>query len=205
MNRTWRTGVVPLYLTGYRKTANSLSSDFSRMARRRLAVLCYVSRRFPETPAAVLSLARGRLRAVIAAEAFRRKMVFRGLAELARACRLAFVCALEVVAVDLAGRIRRSVRFGRSSRRGQQPDLEFFYYDPEAPAAVPRRPFEKRKLDALGKAEETFFQSARPLPAPGGLRGDFSSGRAGGRRPSPSVRADPAASTVPRNSLPRRQ
>ncbi|WP_340110477.1 glycosyltransferase family 2 protein [Pikeienuella sp. HZG-20] len=162
MNRTWRVCVAPLHLTGYRVTENSLSSDFSRMARRRFAVLRHVSERFPETPAAVLSLAEGRLRAVLATQAFRRNMIGQGLAELARACRLAPLCALEIAAVDLAARVRGRVRsaLGRASSRGARTGADFFACDPASPAKPPPRPLETRRLEALGKIEEEFFRSA---------------------------------------------
>lgn len=165
MNRTWRAEVVPRYMTGYRETANSLSSDFSRMARRRFAVLRHVSERYPETPASVLSFAEGRLRAILANQAFRRSQTGQGLSELSRACRLAPLCTLEFTVVDLAARMRGRVRsIGGGSARNAGSGRDFFECDPASPVGLPSRPFEKRRLDALGQIEEAFFRSARPQP-----------------------------------------
>ena len=160
MNRTWQARVVPLYLTGYRQVATSLSADFSRMARRRFAVLRHVSERFPETPPGVLSLAEGRLRAILANQAFRRGQAAQGLAELARACRLAPLPALEIAGVDLAARLRRRLRPAGSG--DARPGRDFFACDPASPVTRPPRPLERRRLEALGETEEAFFRSSRP-------------------------------------------
>lgn len=163
MNRTWQVRVVPRYLVGYRQMATSLSADFSRMARRRFAVLRHVSERFPETPATVLAQAEGRLRAILAIQAFRRGQTGQGLAELARACRLAPFCALEIAGVDLAARLRKRLRSAtaRGNSGDVRPGRDFFDCDPASPVAMPPRPLEKRKLEALGKTEEAFFRAGQ--------------------------------------------
>lgn len=165
MNRTWLAQLVPLYLTGYRQTAGSRSSDIDHAARGRFVVLRHVARQFPETPEAVLVLAEGRARAILASQAFRQNKIAQGLAELAWACRLAPFYAIEIAAVDLAGRVRGRARsaIGRFFSRDTRAGKDFFDCDPASPVGLPPRPLEKRKLEALGKTEEAFFRS---VPSP---------------------------------------
>lgn len=161
MNRSWRVKAVPLYLTGYRQVGESRSSDYERAARGRFAVLDLVAERFPETPDAVLSLAESRIRAIMAAQAFRQRRVVRGMIELARACRRAPVYALEFAAIDLATRLLGGIRSALRGRTGpaERRGKDFFACDPADPVILPPRPIEKRKLRALSEMEESFFQA----------------------------------------------
>jgi hypothetical protein len=162
MSRNWLVCAVALYLTGYRTSADSLSANFERMLRCRFSVLNYVRQRFPETPAAVLNLAEGRLRAVVAAEAFRRGKLAQGTAELARACRLAPLIGLEMLAVDWLGRIRRRALGSiRDSFHGGGESVSFLNFDPSSSFRTAlSRSLERRQLAALANTEEEFFNAA---------------------------------------------
>lgn len=162
MNRNWRVQVVPFYLTGYRQVGESRSSDYERAARGRFAVLRLVALRFPDTPRAVLALAEGRIRAIMAAQAFRQLNLVRGTIELARACRCAPFCALEFTAIDLATRLRGAIKSAPRARTGAATGRgkDFFECDPAALVAQPPRPIEKRRLRELSKTEEDFYRAS---------------------------------------------
>lgn len=158
ISRKWRVVAVPRYLTGYRVVENSLSSDFEHMARRRLAVLRHVSESFPETPSTALLLAEGRIRAMVAVQAFRRYKLWQGLSEMVRALHLAPLCTLEIVAANTGANVRSFIGSGRghASDRLEKPNTNFFDCDPASPVGPPRRPVETRKLRQLAGAEEWF-------------------------------------------------
>lgn len=165
MNRYWRVGVVPFYLTGYREVATSLSADFSRMALRRFAVLRHVRERFPETPDTVFAAAEGRLRAILATQALRRNRIGQGMGEFARAFRKAPSCAVELVSVDTAARLRNGLRSATGRQASSGPGQGFYRYDPASGAdSVPRRPYEQRMLNTIAGTEEAFFQSSAFRP-----------------------------------------
>lgn len=165
MNRYWRVGAVPLYLTGYREVATSLSADFSRMALRRFAVLRHVRERFPETPEAVFTSAEGRLRAILASQALRRNMIGQGMGEFARACGQTPSCAFEIVSLDTAARLRNGLRSALGRQAGPGESKDFYQYNPASGAdATPRRLFEQRLLNSIARTEEAFFQSSISRP-----------------------------------------
>lgn len=165
MNRYWRVGAVPFYLTGYREVATSLSADFSRMALRRFAVLDHVRARFPETPQHVFAAAEGRLRAILATQALRRNRIGQGVGEFARAFRKAPSSALELVSVDTAARLRNGLRSATGRQANARPGEDFYRFDPASGAdSLPRRPYEKRMLDTIAATEEAFFQSNASRP-----------------------------------------
>ena len=173
ISRSWRVALVPLCLTGYRVNESSRSSDLERAGRGRIKVLRYAAERFPEVPSFVLSLAEGRLRAILATQAFDQKRVGRGLRELCLACRSAPICALEYAAVHLISRLKSRLRprrqFGLIEPRRPGPD--FFDCNPASGIGRPPRPLEACRLAALGHNEEDF--SKRPPSAPSPLYGQF--------------------------------
>ena len=162
MARSWTVGLVPEYLTGYRKTPGAMSSDSERMMRSHLATLELVARRFPETPRGDLAAAEASIRARLSIRRLRQRRAGRAARELWSAVRLSPVCAINVAWFDFS-RTAISILKRRILKRPPSvaPGVDFLRSDPTSGLQLfPEQPL-GRRLAALSKREEAFFQIDR--------------------------------------------
>ena len=161
--RSWTVGLVPEYLTGYRRIPGAMSMDWKRMARSHLVMLEHVARRLPETPRADLAAAEAVVRARHSIRMLRQWQLLDAVSELLRAARLSFFCAMDVASVEFFRTVTRIVnRRIRKLPPPVAPEIDFLRSDPTSG----RQPYSRRplgwRLAALLKREEAFFQ-IKPL------------------------------------------
>jgi hypothetical protein len=155
--RAWTVGLVPAYLTGYRRRADAMSADRERMMRSHLAVLEQVARRFPETPAADLAAAEAAIRGRFAVWMLRQKRLREAAREFLWALRLSPCCAVDVAAVELSRTVQGSVR--HRMPKAAAAGVHFVECDPAwGCRPYPKRPL-RRRLAALARREAAFFQT----------------------------------------------
>jgi hypothetical protein len=188
MARTWRVGVVPEYLTGYRATPGAMSEDGLRMARSKLLALEQVRARCPETPADVIAVAEASVRAHIAVcHLLFRRWPLQAAAEFARAAGTSSRTALAVGSFLFFRHLRAMLRRKLGRRRIPQHQRGRFAAQPPAsgePLAVPH-PIDAW-LVALASREEGFLRAGGPAASPAhGQHPGFNAHRIGGALPTP--------------------
>jgi hypothetical protein len=162
--RSWTVGLVPEYLTGYRRIPGAMSLNWERMARSHLVMLEHVARRVPETPRADLAVAEAAVRARLAVRMARNRQLPGAAKELWRGACLSFSCAIGVTMVELwrAGAMILKHRLPKP-RSPAAPEVDFLQCDPTSG----RQPFLKRpfgrRLAAMAMREKDFFLN-KPLP-----------------------------------------
>ncbi len=167
--RSWTVGLVPEYLTGYRRVPGAMSWDWERMARSHLVMLEHVARRFPETPRADLAAAEACIRTRLSIRILRQRRLLSAAREFWRGVRLSPCCAIDIATVEFSRAAARTAR-----RRilklpdTVEPGVDFLRSDPTSDRQPwPKRPL-GRRLAALTKREKEFFQ-IKPLPVMPGV------------------------------------
>jgi hypothetical protein len=159
MARFWAVGVVPEYLTGWRDSPGSMSSDWERMARSHLLMFEHVARRFPETPPQVLAMAEAAVRTRLAVQLLRRLRPARAVAELRRAVALAPIYSIYdtgVQAWHIGLDILKS-RIARFRPARASPKAAYLACDPAAGRQPVSAPLFGWRLAALARRNEGFF------------------------------------------------
>lgn len=159
MARSWTVGLVPEYLTGYRKTPGAMSSDWERMMRSNLVTLEHVARRFPETSKSDLAVAEASHHARFSIQRLRRRQVRGAAREFWAAIRLAPLCAINVAYFDFS---RTAISIIKSRILHQlapvPPGVDFLQCDPAVGLQLFSEQPLGRRLAALAKREKSFFQ-----------------------------------------------
>jgi hypothetical protein len=119
---TWQVRCVPEYLVGYRKTPDSMSTDWRRMVESQLLMLEHVVRRYPETPLEHVCSPEALCRTNLAIINVRRLRLREAAREIRAAVRLDAAMVAETV-LATTGFIMvsraRLLFFGRRSARGR--------------------------------------------------------------------------------------
>ncbi len=161
--RSWRVGMVPSYLVGYRRTPSCMSADQVSMSRSRLVMLSMLETRVPDIPEWVMEAARALTEVSLARNLMRRLLVRESFSMIARAfARSPAAAAADLM--DTADRfLRLSIRGMRSTSRkrmgGVGPDRDFFSFDPDDGADRRRRTHLARLVSRAADEEEAFAAS----------------------------------------------
>jgi hypothetical protein len=146
-------GVVPEYLTGYRRMPGTLSTRLDRMARAQHWHIDSVRRAVPETPEAIVRDAHVGIDARVAVASVLQGRAAEGLSLAARAIRRSPVFAIEMLAAYLAKPVRRRLRRADPALRARPRFLEA---DPRAGGSLVDPLPAARRLRRLEAADRAF-------------------------------------------------
>jgi hypothetical protein len=156
VSRAWKVGLVPEYLTGYRKLPGAMSSDAERMARSRLLVLEHVAHQFPETPPRILAASEAMARFRLAKAMLRRRALGAGAAEMWRALSIDADATFRI-ACQTVGNLVPDHVFGLVSTKASEPE-HFLELDPRDQMTTFSHLLEWR-LRSLADDEAVFVRS----------------------------------------------
>jgi hypothetical protein len=136
----WAIGVVPLWLTGYRKSRAGMSGDYRRMKRSLIAAVRLLVARFPETTRTAAAAAEAVAYGESAVVSMREWRLLEALDHLARGVGRSPLVALDTVFVEEAPRlVRAAARRVAALWRRPTPGPRFYDLDPSAPFEPGRR------------------------------------------------------------------